>query len=60
MMVLIDMDYDKLKNVIEETDVYKIILVRPSDSMPFLTKVGYTVSRKVADISDLSRYQARK
>lgn len=36
MMVLIDMDYDKLKNVIEATDVYKIILVRPSDSMPFL------------------------
>lgn len=44
MMVLIDMDYDKLKNVIEETDVYKIILVRPSDSMPFLTKVGYNLS----------------
>lgn len=44
MMVLIDMDYDKLKNVIEETDVYKIILVRPSDSMPILTKVGYNLS----------------
>lgn len=44
MLVLIDMDYDKLKTVIEKTDVYKVIIVRPSDSMPFFMKVGYNLS----------------
>lgn len=44
MLILIDMDYDKLKAVIERTDVYKVIIVRPSDSMPFFTKLGYNLS----------------
>lgn len=44
MLVLIDMDYDKLKTVIEKTDVYKVIIVRPSNAMPFFMKVGYNLS----------------
>ena len=44
MLVLIDIDYCKVKNIIEDTDVYKIIMVRPSDSMPFLMKTVYDLS----------------
>lgn len=41
MVVLIDIDYAKIKDAIEDTDVYKIILVKASDSMPTLMKIGY-------------------
>lgn len=44
MMVLIDMDYAKIKNIINDTDVYKIVVVRPSDSMPFFMKTVYDIS----------------
>lgn len=44
MMILIDMDYAKVKNIIEETEVYKVIIVRPSNSMPFLMKTAYELS----------------
>ena len=41
MLVLIDMDYTKIKNIINETNVYKVILVTANNSMPFLTSLGY-------------------
>lgn len=44
MLILIDMNYAKLKNVIDETDVYKVVVVRPSNSMPFLMRIGYDIS----------------
>lgn len=44
MMVLIDIDYSKVKNFIDDTDVYKVIVVRASDSMPFVLKTLYNIS----------------
>ncbi len=44
MMILIDMDYAKVKNIIDTTEVYKVVIVRPSNSMPFLMKTAYDIS----------------
>lgn len=43
MLVLIDIDYIKIKDIIQETDIYKVVIVRPSDSMPFIMNVGYEI-----------------
>jgi len=45
MLVMIDMCYEKVKNVIHETDVYKTIVVSAKDSMPFLMGLGYTFTK---------------
>lgn len=45
MLVLIDMDYAKIKNIIEDTDVYKIIVVKANNSMGLLMKIGYAVTK---------------
>ena len=49
MLVLIDMDYSKIKKIIDDTDVYKIVVVKANNSMGFFMKVGYslTVGRKL-------------
>lgn len=44
MLVLIDIDYDKIKEVVEETEVYKVIIVRPNNSMSFFMRVGYSIA----------------
>ncbi len=44
MMVLIDVDYEKIKDIVNDTEIYKIIIVRASDSMPFLMKFGYNLT----------------
>lgn len=44
MVLLIDVDYSKVKDSIEDTDVYKIIWVRASNSMPALMKFGYAIT----------------
>ena len=44
MLVLIDIDYVKIKNIIDETEVYKVIIVRPSNSMNFFLKVAYDLA----------------
>ena len=48
MLVVIDMDYDKIKDIIDKTDVYKVIIVKASNSMPTFMKIGYflTMGRK--------------
>ena len=48
MLVTIDMDYDKIKDFINETDVYKVIIVNANNSMPFIMKNLYkiTIGRK--------------
>ena len=44
MLVMIDMCYEKVRNIINDTAVYKTILISVRDSMPFWTGVGYTFS----------------
>ena len=41
MIFAINLSYKNIKNVIEETNVYKAVIVSPRDSMPKLTGVGY-------------------
>lgn len=45
ILLLIDFNYEKLKEVLEDTLVYKTILVSPKDSMPLLTTIGYQITR---------------
>ena len=40
MLIMIDICYEKVKNVIKETDVYKTIVTSASDSMGFLLSFG--------------------
>ena len=49
MLIAINLSYTKVKQIIEDTNVYKTIIVSPGDSMPTLLKVGYylTQGRKV-------------
>ena len=49
MLVTVNISYDKIKNIIDDTNVYKTIIVSPGDSMPTLLKFGYyiTQGRKV-------------
>ena len=49
MLIAINLSYKKIKEVVDETNVYKTIIVSPGDSMPMLLKVGYyiTQGRKV-------------
>ena len=49
MVVAMDITYSKLKNVIDDTNVYKTIIISAKDSMNIAMKVGYelTQGRKV-------------
>ena len=44
---LVDFNYDKMKKIIEETLVYKTILVSPKLSMPIGLSIGYTLTRSI-------------
>lgn len=41
MLITINLAYKNIKNIIEETDVYKVIIVSAKDSMPRITSLGY-------------------
>ena len=43
MLIMIDICYEKVKNIIKETDVYKTIVTSASDSMNFLLAFGYQI-----------------
>ena len=49
MLIAINLSYKKVKEIIEDTAVYKTIVVSASDSMPTLLKIGYnlTSGRKI-------------
>lgn len=44
MLVLIDMDYVKIKNIIKDTHILKVVMVKVNNSMPFLTSLGYNLT----------------
>ncbi len=46
-LFLVDFNYDKMKDVISETLVYKTILVSPKESMPIGLSIGYTLTRGI-------------
>ena len=46
-LFLVDFNYDKFKDVLEDTLVYKTILVSPKLSMPLGLTIGYTLTRSI-------------
>ncbi len=44
-LILVDMNYEKVKPILSETNVLKTVVVSPKESMPFLTTIGYQVTR---------------
>ena len=47
ILFLVDFDYEKYKDVIPKTLVYKTILVSPKESMPIGLTIGYTITRSI-------------
>jgi len=45
MLIMIDLCYEKIKDIIKETKVYKTIVVSAKDSMPFWLGVGYAFTK---------------
>lgn len=45
MLVAMDITYSKVKNIINDTEVYKTIIISAKDSMPTLMKIGYEVTQ---------------
>lgn len=58
MLVMIDLCYEKIKNIIKDTKVYKTIVVSAKDSMPFLLGLGYSFTKglKVTKPKNSSEY----
>ncbi len=44
-LIMLDTFYEKIENVIDKTDVEKVIFVSASDYMPFFLKVGYKITK---------------
>lgn len=47
ILIMVDFNYDKMKDIIPKTLVYKTILVSPKESMPLGLSVGYTITRSI-------------
>ena len=45
ILFLIDVDYEKVKDILGDTSVIKTIIISAADSMPLLTSIGYQVTR---------------
>lgn len=46
ILVLFDACYFKIKEIISETNIQKVILVSAADSMPTVTKIGYYIKNR--------------
>lgn len=47
IVVIIDINYIKIKNIISETDVHKVVLVNLCGYMPFATKLKHSLKEKL-------------
>ena len=47
ILFLVDFDYEKYKDVIESSLIFKTVLVSPKESMPLGLTVGYTLTRSL-------------
>ena len=45
ILVMIDICYEKVKEIISETSVYKTIVLSAKDSMPLLWSIGYQITK---------------
>ena len=46
-LFLVDFNYEKFKDIIPETLVYKTILISPKESMPTVLSIGYLLTRGI-------------
>lgn len=53
-LLTIDLAYDKIKNIIDETKIKRAIIVSVKESMPTLLNIGYTITKglKLKPIND--------
>lgn len=47
LMIAINLSYDKINGIIDDTDLYKVVIVSPKDSMPSLMSLGYYVLKDI-------------
>ena len=45
MLIAINLSYEKVKNIVEDTKVYKTVIVSAADSMPKLLGFGYYITQ---------------
>ena len=45
MVVAMDITYEKLNNIIDDTEVYKTVIISAKDSMSPLMKIGYEITQ---------------
>ena len=45
MLIAMDITYTKIKDILDDTEVYKTIIISAKDSMPFYMKIGYEVTQ---------------
>ena len=45
MLVMIDLCYEKVKNILNKTKVREVVVVSAKDSMPFITSLGYSFTK---------------
>lgn len=45
LLIAINLSYKKVKDIIDDTNVYKTVIVSASDSMPSLLKFGYNITK---------------
>lgn len=47
LVIAINLAYEKINKIIDETDVYKVVIVSAKDSMPPLLGLGYLVTQEL-------------
>ena len=45
MLVAMDISYAKIKNIVSETNVYKVVVISAKDSMGSIMKIGYEITQ---------------
>ena len=45
MLVMIDLCYEKIKNILNKTKIREVVVVSAKDSMPFITSLGYSFTK---------------
>lgn len=56
LLLTIDTSLDKVKSIIDDTEVKDAVVVSPSDSMPFLLKTGYNMKFGKLKLDDDSKF----
>lgn len=47
LVIAINLSYATLESIIDETDVYKVVIVSPKDSMPSILGFGYLLTKEL-------------